>query len=160
MPANEDSNSLTFYFDSEVVPFDEAVTYLNDLKEIPGGLSWYRMKPNGYRRPKYRLDKAFDVSLTSQFHCIEVEVTKVEGASPNMLVPEACIIVRETIEKKLNAHKLVYHLAFKCTCKQSKEEHLMKVIKSESGSPINAECLKEPLQQQLSKESHLIWFVS
>ena len=92
--AKETSSTLAFYYKSVAVPFDKAVSFLTGLNE--GGLSWHQVQRDD-KKVIFRVNKAFDVILSSQSECIEVQVTKVGYGA--LLLPEVCISVRETIEK-------------------------------------------------------------
>ena len=140
------------------MPFEETVTSLKALTE--SGLSWHLFQ-HDKRKAKFRINSAFDVTLTSQPNYLELQVTQV-GYS-ELLLPEVCIGVRETIETKLvglsGGERRLFHLAFKCECTQSLDMHLMQVDDS-SVRPTKAKCLFIPLDLELSNESHLVWFVS
>ena len=148
-------DSLVFMFKSGEVPYKEIVTSLTNDKK----LAWHLVMHDDQKRAVFRIKKAFDLMLISQPGCLEVRVCK--AGYTELLLPEICIQARNTIVSKMKAEHLKLHdflLAFKCTCSQTSNVHLMKISSSES-QPTRAECLHLPLDQQLSKD-HLIWFVS
>ena len=148
-------DSLVFFFESGEVPYEEIVRLLANDKN----LAWHLVKCDDQKRALFRIKKAFDLMLISQPDYIEVRMSK--AGYTELLLPEICIQARNTIVNAMKAENLKFynfHLAFKCTCSQTPNVHLMKISSSES-QPTRAECLHLPLDQQLSKD-HLIWFVS
>ena len=144
-------NSLVFFFESGKVPFKDIITSLADNRN----LAWHLMCDD-QKRALFRIKKAFDLTLISQPGYLELRVS-MAGYS-ELLLPEICILACNTIVNVMKAEHQIFHLAFKCTCSQTPNVHLMKISSSEA-QPTRAECLHLPLDQQLSKE-HLIWFVS
>ena len=151
------------HFESGVIPFKGMVT---SLKE-DSSLEWQPWEDD-QKRAMFRIKKAFDVTMTSQQKYLEIQVAKTGHVEQQLLLPEICISVREIIEKKLEAistnlqaSSKPFRLAFKCTCPQKNAPniHLMTVDDTKF-PPTQAECLFRPLNQELSKESHLVWFVS
>ena len=145
-------NSLVFFFESGKVPFEDIVTSLVGDRN----LMWHRVMCDDQKKALFRIKKAFDLMLISQPGYLELRVS-VAGYS-ELLFPEICILACNTIVNVMKAEQQNFHLAFKCTCSQTPDVHLMKISSSET-QPTRAECLYLPLDQQLSKE-HLIWFVS
>ena len=146
-------NSLAIFFESGEVPFVELITSLANDKN----LAWHLVMRDEQKRALFRIKKAFDVTLISQLGYLELRVAM--AGYTELLLPEICIQVYNTIEMKAEHLKWKnFHLAFKCTCSQTPDIHLMKVD-SLISQPTRAECLYLPLDQQLSKD-HLIWFVS
>ena len=152
------------HFESGVIPFEGMVTSLKEDKS----LEWQPLEDD-QKRAMFRIKKAFDVTLTyrliDQQNYLEIQVAKTSQVE-HLLLPEICISVREIIEKKLEAistqaSSKPFRLAFKCTCSQKNDPdiHLMTVDETEL-PPTQAECLFKPLIQELSKETHLCWFVS
>ena len=144
------------YFNTQHQPRD----VINSLKKDDSPNEWLQLETDKKEEAKFRVKKAYDVILIPQAQCMAIEVIQVGYAE--VLLPEICISVREIVEKKIRAVTDSYNLAFHCTCSQKgtpKSEHLMLVDRSMS-PPTHAECISTPLDQQLSKEPHLIWFVS
>ena len=120
-------------------------------------LAWHQVR-HDQKRAIFRIKRAFDVTLINGPGYLEIQVAKAGDAE--LLLPELCIYVRHTLERKAKDMGWQnFHLAFKCTCSQTTNVHLMKVD-SLALQPKQAECLYVPLDQLLSKDKHLIWFVS
>jgi hypothetical protein len=148
-------SSLVFFFESGKVPFEKIVTSLVDDKN----LAWHLITHDDQKRALFRIKKAFDLTLISQPSYLELRVS--EAGYSELLLPEIYILACNTIVNVMKGDHLkhqYFHLAFKCTCSQTPNVHLMKISSSEA-QPTRAECLHLPLDQQLSKD-HLIWFVS
>lgn len=114
------------------------------------------------KEAKFRIKRAFDmkmIALDRPLSCLEIRVTQV--GDTELFLQDVCVEVRETIEGKLNAicPEEQYSLAFFCTCSQTSAMHMMKV--DDSTFPhTHAVCLHAPLDQKLSEDTHLFWFVS
>ena len=137
------------------------VTSLTDDKS----LGWHLLKHKDDQREakfRFRIKRAFDMTLTTRdrpLSCLEIQVTQV-GDTESFL-QDICVDVRESIEKKLKVvcPEALYSLAFFCTCSQTSASHMMKV--DDSVFPhTHAVCLHAPLDQKLSEDTHLFWFVS
>lgn len=146
-------------FKSGDVPFKEVVALLTDDKS----LGWHLLRQKDEQRGvKFRIKRAFDmklVALDRPLSCLEIRVSQV--GDTELFLQDVCVDVRETIEEKLKAvcTEEQYFLAFVCTCSQTSAIHMMKV--DDSVFPCtHAVCLHAPLDQKLSEDNHLFWFVS
>lgn len=150
---------IALYFKSGDVPFKAVVTSLtNDTS-----LGWHLLKQkDDQREAKFRIKRAFDMTVIARdrpLSCLEIRVTQV--GDTELFLQDICVDVRETIEEKLKAvcSEEQYLLAFFCTCSQTSAPHMMKV--DDSMFPCtHATCLHAPLDQRLSEDTHLFWFVS
>ena len=116
------------------------------------------------RRAKFRVKKAFDMTLScykQPMAYLEIRVSKVGDSE--LFIQDACVRVRETVQQKLAAisEKGAYSLAFFCTCSHASDQHMMEVEMPTPLPPKQAVCYyNKPLYRNLSKGTHLDWFVS
>ena len=143
------------------VPFKAVLTSLTDDKS----LGWHLLKQKDeLKEAKFRIKRAFDMKMIGNafdrpINCLEIRVAQV--GDTELFLQDVCVEVRETFERKLKAvcPKEQYFLAFVCTCSQTSTTHMMKV--DDSTFPYtHAVCLHAPLDQKLSEDTHLFWFVS
>ena len=143
------------------VPFKAVLTSLMDDKS----LGWHLLKQKDeLKEAKFRIKRAFDMKMIGNafdrpISCLEIRVAQV--GDTELFLQDVCVEVRETFERKLKAvcPKEQYFLAFFCTCSQTSATHMMKV--DDSTFPYtHAVCLHAPLDQKLSEDTHLFWFVS
>ena len=152
---------IEIHFKSGTIPFEAVVASLTSDKS----LGWHSLpKKNDQREAKFRIKRAFDMILTTRdqpLSCLEIRMT--QAGDTELFLQDMCIYVRESVEKKLEAicTKEAYFLTFLCTCSQMSAPHLMKVDHSVlPRPPTQAVCLHMPLDQKLSEDTHLFWFVS
>ena len=145
-------------FHSGVIPFKAVVSSLSD-DDI---LGWHNLMVTEWEA-KFRIKRAFDMTLSCHnrpMSYLEIRVSKAGDAG--VFLEDVCVHVRENIEKTLAAicTKEAYSLAFFCTCSQTPAQHMMKVEISTALPPTQAVCDFTPLDQNLSEDQHLVWFVS
>ena len=150
---------IALHFKSGDVPFKAVVTSLTD----DTSLGWHLLKQkDDQREAKFRIKRAFDMTLMARdrpLNCLEIRVIQV--GDTELFLQDICVDVRETVEEMLKAvcTNEQYLLAFFCTCSQTSAPHMMKV--DDSMFPhTHAVCLHAPLDQKLSEDTHLCWFVS
>ena len=150
---------ITLKFKSGNVPFKTVITSLTDDES----LGWHLLKQKEEQgEAKFRIKRAFDMKLIAfdrPLSCLEIRVKQV--GDTDLFLQDVCVYVRECFEEKLKAAcpEEQYFLTFTCTCSQTTATHMMKV--DDSMFPhTHAVCLHAPLDQKLSEDTHLFWFVS
>lgn len=161
------SDSLAIYYPTGDGP-PVAIPFHFIVDQLSRKESWnLRTHKENSEKAVFVVKNVFTVSLISHGHyfgeetekCLEIQVKKIDNTGSVIPIEDMCRSARETIEGilcRIKQHQIDIKLAFKCTCKQTTKQHLMRVV-----SPTQALCLYEDIKQKLSPQQ-LSWlpFVS